>query len=78
MKTTTPEEHEQKAAYVAASIYDLAKPEQLDWQVLTAIINIALMLLDNGHSAATAYETGASYVRAILTNPNPNTNIQAI
>jgi hypothetical protein len=62
---TTKEQHELRAAYVAAYITDLAKAANLAWQETVAIINIALMMFDNGHSAATAYELGASYIRAI-------------
>lgn len=65
IKKTTPEQHELRAAYVAAHLQQLAKAANIAWKELTAIINIALMMLDNGHSAATAYETGSGYIRAI-------------
>lgn len=65
IKKATPEQHELRAAYVAAYIAGLAKAANIAWAETTAIINIALMMLDNGHSAATAYQIGSGYIRAI-------------
>ena len=62
IKQETPEEHEQRAAHVAAHIIYLAKAANIAWQEINAVINISLMMLDNGYSAATAYEIGAQYV----------------
>lgn len=67
---TIPEQHELRAAHVAAHIYYLAIDINITRQEIGAIINIALMMLDNGHSGATAYETGANYVRSISTHPH--------
>jgi len=54
-------------------LQQLAKAAHVAWDYLTAIINISLMMLDNGHSAATAYETGASYIRALSSPHDPGT-----
>lgn len=77
IKPETPEQHELRAAHVAAHLHYLAKAANIAWKELQAIINIALMLLDNGQSAATAYETGASYIRAIAISSPHDTGIKS-
>lgn len=73
IKKETYEEHELRAAYLAAHLQQMAKAMHVAWDYLTAIINISLMMLDNGYSAATAYETGASYIRALSSPHNTGT-----
>jgi hypothetical protein len=75
IKKSTHEQHELRCAHVAAYLAALAKAANIAWNETKAIINIALMMLDNGHSAATAYETGSGYIRAISSPHTGNTPI---
>ena len=62
---TTTQQHELRAAHVAAHINDFGKAADLAWPEINAAIKLALAILDRGKSAATAYEIGMNAIRAI-------------
>lgn len=61
----TTQQHELRAAHVAAYINDFGKATNLAWPEINVAIRLALSILDRGKSAATAYAIGVNTIRSI-------------
>ncbi|MGZ8164105.1 MAG: hypothetical protein ACXW04_01195 [Methylobacter sp.] len=59
------QQQQQREAHVAASIYYLGKSIDLSWKEINLAMRMALIKLDGGNSAASAYQVGAGAIRVI-------------